>query len=601
MPVIARRHTGVPLAQAQSELHTLIAGIIPLFPYAVAADWNAKSTIVPLQEDLTRELRGKLLLLLVAVICVLLIACTNVASLLLARVAARQREMAVRAALGAGRGRIIRQLLTESLLLAGLGGGLGLALATSSLSVLKSVLPSDNALLASASIDWQVLAFVTGLAILTGLAFGLGPAWSAARLDLSTSLRSRGGQAAGLASARLRNLLIVGEVTLAVALVIGAGLLIKSLWLLSQEHPGFQAEHLLTMRIYPPPSPNQERATYLALYDELVRRARGLNGVSEVAAANTTPLASDRPILPVELEGHLFIPGEQEVPLLWAGAVTPDYFNTLRIPLLSGRWFTEADSEKSAGVVLVSAETAKRYWPGEDAVGKHLRVVWEQDQRTVIGVVGEVRQYNLTGKSPEWINGAFYMPYRQSTNLNRQLPTSMTLILRTTGSVSQAASDLQSLVGSVNPDLPVSEVYPLEAAVTASVSPWRSLMWLFISFGAVALLLAAIGAYGVVSYATSQRTYEIGVRMAFGATPRRIFGLVLSQSCKLVLTGLGLGMLGSLALTRLMAGFLYGVTATDPLTFIGVGLLIVAVALLAGYVPARRAARVDPLIALQHE
>lgn len=601
MPLIARLHAGVSESQAHSELHSLIAGIIPLFPYPVPADWNAKSTLIPLQEDMTRDLRGKLLLLLAAMLCVLLIACANVASLMLARVAARQREMAVRAALGAGRGRIVRQLLTESVLLALVGGGLGLALATSGLSVLKSVLQSDESLLATASIDWQVFAFVTALALLTGLAFGLAPALSASRLDLSTSLKTRGGQTTGLRSTRLRNILIVGEVTLAVALVIGAGLLIKSLWLLNQENPGFQPQHLLTMRVYPQPSTGQERAAYLALYDELIRRARGIVGVNEAAAANTTPLASELPILPVELEGHLLIPGQQDVPLLWAGAVTPAYFKMLRIPLLAGRLFVDGDGEKSAEVVVVSAATAKQYWPGEDPVGKHIRVVWEQRQRTVIGVVGDVRQYNLAGKSPEWINGAFYMPYAQSTDLKRQLPTAMTLIVRTQANTPQIVGELQRLAGSVNPDLPVGDVYPLDATVDASVSPSRSLMWLFIGFGAVALLLAAIGAYGVVSYATAQRTYEIGVRMAFGATPRRVFGLVLSQSLKLVLAGLIFGMLASFVLTRFMAGFLYGVTTTDPLTLTGVGLLLIAVALLAGFVPARRAARIDPLIALQHE
>ncbi|MEW6128149.1 MAG: ABC transporter permease [Acidobacteriota bacterium] len=601
MSLIGRLHPGVTPEQAHSELHTLIADIIPRFPYLVPPDWNATSTVISLQEDLTRDLRGKLLLLLAAVICVLLIACANVASLLLARVATRQREMAVRAALGAGRGRLVRQLLTESVLLAFIGGGLGLVLATSSLSILKSVLPSDNFLLAAAAIDWQVFAYVAALAILTGLVFGVAPALSAARLDLSSALKTRGTHHTGLVGARLRSILIVGEVTLAVALVIGAGLLIKSLWRLSQENPGFRPEQVVAMRVYPPQSPMQERAAYLALYDELLRRARNINGVDEVAAASTTPLSSELPFLPVEVEGHMLIPGQRTAPLFWAGAITPDYFKTLNIPLLSGRAFAEADSEKAEPVVMVSAATAKQYWHGENPIGKHIRIVWEAQQRTIIGVVGDVRQYDMAGKSPEFIEGTFYMPYSQSTNLNRQLPTALTLILRTTTTASQVAGELRNLALSVNPDLPVSDVYLLESAVAASVAPSRSLMWLFTGFGALALLLAAIGAYGVVSYATTQRTFEIGVRMAFGATPRRVFGLVLSQSFKLVLTGLILGMLASFMLTRLMEGFLYGVTVADPLTFIGVGFLLLAVALLAGYVPARRAARVDPLIALQHE
>jgi len=604
MPLIARLRPAATLPQAQGELRTLISRIIPLFPYSVPHDWNAKSTVVPLQGDLTRNLRGKLLLLLCAVGCVLLIACANVASLSLARVAARQREMAVRAALGAGRGRIVRQLLTESVVLALVGGGLGLVLASSSLSALKSMLPGANALLTAASIDWQVFAYVTTLAILTGLASGLAPALSAARLDLATSLKTRGHQTAGLAGARLRSSLVVGEVALAVAMVIGTGLLIKSLWLLTQENPGFRPEQIVTVRVYPQypqRSAGQERAGYIALYDELLRRARGVNGVSDVAAANTTPLGSELPALPVELEGHRLTPGQSIAPMLWAGAVTPGYFNLLRVPLLSGRLLTEADGEKAAEVVLVSAATAGQYWPGEDPVGKRMRIVWEQRWRTVVGVVGDVRQFDLTGKSPEWIRGAFYMPYPQSVGLDRRLPTAMTLILRTAANAPQVAGELRGLVAGVNPDLPVSEVRTLEAAVTASASPSRSLMWLFICFGGAALLLATIGVYGVVSYSVSQRTYEMGVRIAFGATPRRIFGLVLGQSFRLVLTGLTLGVVASLALTRMMTGFLYGVTATDPLTFLVVGFLLLAVALLAGYIPARRAATVDPLVALRQE
>jgi len=301
-------------------------------------------------------------------------------------------------------------------------------------------------------------------------------------------------------------------------------------------------------------------------------------------------------------EGHHFTPGQPEpATLFWSGAVTPDYFKVLRIPLLAGRLLTDADGEKSTEVVLVSAATAAEYWPGEYAVGKRIRIVWEQRWRTVVGVVGNVRQYDLAGKSPEFIKGAFYMPYPQSVALDRQLPAAMTLMLRTAANAPHVAGELRKLVASVNPDLPVSEVRPLETVLTDSTSPSRSLMWLFISFGGAALLLAAIGVYGVVSYSTSQRTYEMGVRIAFGATRSRIFGLVLGQSLTLVLSGLALGIITSLVLTRLITGFLYGVTGSDPQTFLFVGVLLTVVALLAGYFPARRAASVDPLVALKSE
>jgi putative ABC transport system permease protein len=606
MLLIARLSPGAALPQAQSELPALISRVKTLAPFRMANNWNANSTVISLQEDLAGGIRGKLLLLLAAVGCVLLIACANVASLLLARTAARQREIAVRAALGAGRGRIVRQLLTESVALALLGGGLGFALARVSLSTLKSVLPADNSLLASAGLDWQVLAFLAALAILTGLAFGMAPALQASRLNLAEAFKTRGQQSSGmgaLSGMRLRSSLIVGEVAIAVVLVVSAGLLINSLWRLTQVDPGFRPEQIVTVRVFPqrpPQGAGQEQAATIALYDELLRRARALPGVADAAAANTTPLGEDIPLLPVAMEGHPMAPG-QPATLLWTGAVTPDYFQVMRIPLIAGRRFTEADGEKSAKVALVSAATATQFWPGENPIGKSVRVVWEQERRTIVGVVGDVRQFNLAGGSPSFISGAFYTPYPQSVGLDRRLPTAMTLILRAAANAPRLAGDLRQLVASVNPDAPVSEVRTMDAVVAASTSSSRSLMWLFVSFGAAALILAAIGAYAVVSYSASQRTYEMGVRMALGATRRDIFGLVLGQSLKLVLTGLALGVAASLALTRLMTGFLYGVKATDPLTFLAVSMLLIATGMLAGYFPARRAARIDPMVALRSE
>jgi putative ABC transport system permease protein len=605
MILVARLRPGAAMRQAQSELPMLISQIRSQAPWKMGDDWNASSMVIALQEDLAGGVREKLFLLVAAVGCVLLIACANVASLLLARTAARQREMAVRAALGAGRGRIVRQLLTESVALALLGGGLGLVIARVSLSTMKSVLPAANPLLASAGIDWQVLAFLAALAILTGLAFGLAPALQASRLNLAEAFKTRGQRVGGLVDMRLRSSLIVGEVALAVVLVVGAGLLVNSLWRLTQVDPGFSPERIVTARVYPQRgqgqgAAGQDRAATIALYDELLRRARSLPGVAAAAAANTEPLSGEIPLLPVEMEGRPFAPGRPAT-LLWSGAVTPDYFQIMRIPLLAGRPFTEADGEKSAKVALVSASTARQFWPGENPVGKYIRVLWEQERRMVVGVVGDVRQFDLAGKTPSYINGAFYTPYPQSTGMDRRLPTAMTLVLRTAANAPQLAGDLRRLVSGVNPNAPVSEIRAMDTAVTASTSSSRSLMWLFISFGAAALILAAVGAYGVVSYSTSQRTYEMGVRVALGATRANIFGLVLGQSLRLVLTGLTLGVAASLALTRMMTGFLYGVTATDPLTFLAVGMLLIATGLLAGYFPARRAARVDPMAALRSE
>ncbi|MCI0488403.1 MAG: ABC transporter permease, partial [Blastocatellia bacterium] len=601
VPLIARLRPGATIEQAQDEMRSLISQILPLFPWPMPANWNASATVIALQESMVGDIRVRLLVLLGAVGLVLLIACANVASLLLARTTARQREISIRAALGAARGRIARQLLTESVLLAFAGAGLGIILAFEGLSVLKSILPLDNPHLAQASIDWQVIAFVTALTILTGLSFGLAPAISASRLNLAESLRGRRQQSTGMAGIRLRSWLITGEVALAVVLVIGAGLLIKSLWALTQVNPGFRPEQILTIRVFPDRSLCQERAGCIAFYDRLMQRSRGITGVSEVSAANTLPLSPDIPSLPVELEGHPFIPSENKATIFWAGAITPDYLQIMQIPLLAGRAFTYADGEKSAGVVLVSAETARHFWPDENPIGKRIRVVWDEQWRTVVGVVGDVRQYNLAGKSPDWINGEFYMPYPQAVGLDRQLPATMSLILRTTADPRQVASDIRRFVASSNPNTPISEVRNLEGVVSASRSESSSLMWLFIIFGGSALILAAVGTYGVVSYATTQRRYEMGVRIALGATRSSIFRLVLGQSLRLVLIGVAIGVVVSLALTRIMTGFLYGVTATDPMTFLGVSVLLIAVAILAGYTPARRAATVDPMTALRQE
>ena len=598
MPLVARLRPGATLSQGQQELRSMIARTSGMFPWP-NPNWNTDATAIPLQEDLVRDLRRKLIVLQAAVGIVLLIACANVASLLLSRGAARGKEMALRAALGASRGRILRQLLTESVALSLLGGGLGVALALLVLSGLKAVLPADARGFSLVGLDGAVLAFVTGLCVLCGLFFGLAPAASATRVDLAAMVKGGGQRAMTPGGTRLRGSFIAAEVALAVVLAVGAGLLIRTLWGLTQVDPGFRPEQAVTVRVFPNPATCQVRSACVAFHDELLRRVRGLSGVTDVAAMNALPLGGGQPLLPVEMDGHPLVATEAVAPLLWAGAVSPEYFRVMHIPLLQGRSLDDSDGEGTAPVVVVSAATARRYWPDENPIGKRIRVVWDKEWRTVVGVVGDVRQYTLSGRAPAEISGALYMPYPQSVALDRQIPRAMALVVRSSADASELAARLRALLAGVNPDVPVSDVRSLDAVLSSSVSEPRSMMWLFAGFAGCALLLAAIGTYGVVSYSTVQRTYEIGVRVAVGATRADIFGLVIGQSLRLVLVGLALGVAGALLLGRTLSSFLYGVSARDPVTFAVVAFLLVATALLAGYLPGRRAAATDPLRALR--
>ncbi len=356
MPLLARLRPGATLAQAQNELRMMIPHIITLFSFPMGRDWNSDAKVVPLQQDMVGDIRPKVLVLSFAVGIVLLVACANVANLLLSRASARSKEIGLRAALGAGRGRLVRQFLTESVVLAFAGGALGLALTFGALSVLKSAFPPDTPQLAQAGMDWRVLTLMTVLALLAGLVAGLAPALSASNLDLAGTIKSGGQRSAGVPGVRLRNSLIAVEVALAVILTIGAGLLIKSLWLMTQANPGFGSNQLLTVRVFPSQSLCANRAACVSLYNELLRRARGTTGVAEVAATNAVPLGGETPAVPAEMEGHPLDPAAGVAPLLWAGAVTPEFFRIMRIPLLIGRAFSSADGEMSDQVVIVSAD-----------------------------------------------------------------------------------------------------------------------------------------------------------------------------------------------------------------------------------------------------
>ncbi|MBV8863872.1 MAG: ABC transporter permease, partial [Acidobacteriaceae bacterium] len=454
VPLVARLRSGATVAEAQGELQRLVPQFRKTFPYPMARDWNADSNAVPLQQDLVGDIRGKLIILFASVGIVLLIACANIASLLLSRATARRKEIALRTALGAGRLRIIRQLLTESVGLALLGAALGIALGWSALSMFKSLLPSSTPGLAEAAIDWQVVGAVTTLALVTGLGFGLAPALSASQVDLTEAIKTGSQRSPASFWTQFRSFLIAGQVALTLILVVSASLLLKSLYELSHTNPGFNPAHVLTVRI----SPNQllcsQRSACVALYERLVQRTHGISGVASAAISNSVPLDGELPTIPVDVEGHPKTV-DHPAPMFWFGAVGSDYFHLLEIPLLSGRYFTQADGATSAGVAVISASTARRFWPRENAVGKHLKPTNSQQWRTVIGVVGDVRQYTLAKGLPGWVAGVIYMPYSQSEREDRQIPAALTLLVRAPSNTAQLRNDIHHLAEDQNPDVPV--------------------------------------------------------------------------------------------------------------------------------------------------
>ena len=598
VPLVARLRPGASMLQAHREIQSLVSEFRKTFPYPMARDWNADSTAISLQQDLTGDIRDRLIILLTAVGIVLLIACVNVTSLLLSRATTRRKEIALRAALGAGRLRIVRQLLTESVMLALMGGGLGIVLAISALALFKSVLPASTPGLAQASIDWQVTGSVAILAVLTGLAFGIAPALSASQASLTEAIKTGSPRSTTAIWNRLRSWLIAGEVALTVVLVVSAGLMMKSLYSLSEADPGFNPEHVLTVRISPNQSACAQRAACIALYDRLVERARALSGVVAAAVSNTIPLNGELPTLAVDVEDH---PKDaaHPAPLVWYGAISPDYLQLMHIPLLQGRDFTRSDGENAAQVLLVSESTARHFWPGENPIGKHIKRTGEQQWRTVVGVVSDVRQYTLSQGLPAWVPGALYMPYAQSAQQDGQIPAAMNVMVKTSYDSTRLENELRQMAEDQNPNVPVGRVQPLEQVVSGSISDLRFTTRIFIGFAGTAMLLAAIGIYGLMSYWVTQRIYEIGVRLAIGATRPQIVSTVLQQGLRISVYGISAGVVAALFLTRFLRSLLYGIGVLDPATFVIVTVLVLAVAIAATGFPACRAARIDPAKSLR--
>jgi predicted permease len=571
-----------------------------MFPWTMPAAWNAGVSVVSLQTGLASEVRSRLLILLAAVALVLLIACANVANLTLSRASIREKEMAIRTSLGAARHRIVGQLLTESVLMAAAGGALGLLLAATGLTLLKSVLPAGTPRLAEVAIDWRVLLFTTALVILTGIISGVAPAFQTSRTELTESLKSssRGSTHAG--ARRLRTSLVVSELALAVLLVSAAGLLIRSLWSLSHEDPGFRSKNVLTARITPNESFCNNPGRCFSFYRDLVNQTRSLPGVTNAALISTLPLGGRVHKRSINVEGRAPNAAEPE-PLLWMNAVSPGYFSVMSIPVLRGREFAEADTSQGASVAILSAKTARRLWPNQDAVGMHIRFVGQNDWRTVVGVVADVRGHDLREDVPDFMQGAFYVPYSPGVTLeDGSIPAAMTLVL-TSGLGPRLEEPLRRLVASLNPEAPVTEIRPMPAILAGAASAPRSITSLFAAFAGLALVLGIVGIYGVIAFFVGQRTREIGIRLALGAQRTDVLRLVLREGLSLTFMGIVGGLAAAFGLTRFLTTLLYGVSATDPLDFAAVATLFAVVAVAACYIPARRAMRVDPIVALRYE
>jgi predicted permease len=601
MPVVGRLRQGATLEQARVEIRMFQSHVGELFPWKMPAEWNADVSVVHLQNNMVADVRTRLLMLLGAVALILLIACANVANLMLSRAATREREIGIRSALGAGRSRIARQLLTESVVLASLGGLLGLAFAAAGISLLKFVMPADTPRLMDVHLDWRVLTFTGGLSVLTGLIFGLAPALQSSRSALTESLKSGGRGATLSVSQRLRSSLAVAEVGFAALLIISAGLLIRSFWALSHVNPGFQPEHIVTARITPNQSFCSDVERCLAFYRSLLDQAQASSGVNGAALVNTLPLGGRVTKRSVDIENFTGSPG-QTSPLFWMNAVTPSYFRVMNISLLSGRSFSEGETSGNPPVAIVNAETARRFWPGQNAIGQHVRLLDEMNWRTVVGVAADVRAYDLQKTIPGWIKGTVYVPYSPtSTSEDRRVPAEMTIAVRTSSDESQVGAMLQRIVASLNHDVPVSEVKTMSAVLSEAVSTPASTTSLFVTFAGLALVLGMVGIYGVLAFLVSKRTREFGIRMALGAQRRDVLWLVVREGARFSAIGIILGLGGAFAVTRWLSSELYGVSAVDPLTYAGVAAVMAVVSMLACYLPARRAMRVDPLIALRYE
>jgi len=602
LDVLASLRPGVSVARAQSELRSIAAALAREYP---ESNEGYSVDVVPLREQLLGDIRPTLWMLTAAVVAVLLIACVNVAHLLLARAGAREKEMAVRTALGANPARLVRQLLTESVVLALAGGLLGLLLAYWSGWILTKLAPAaisrvGEMAAGEITLDWRVLAFTFGVSILTGVAFGLAPALASARSNLNLILRSGGrGGTGGRTRSRVRDVLMVCEVAASAALLVGAGLLIRSFLHLEEVNPGFRADHVLTMQLSLPPAryPGQKIGQF---YDQLLNRVGRLPGVEQAGICRFLPLAGDDASLNFQIEGEPHL-SDADQPRAKFRTASGGYFQALGIPLLRGRLFDSRDNQQTPKVAIVNQTAARRYWPGENPVGKRILSALDEDQKawsTVIGVVGDVKYSGLDAAT----NPETYYQYLQIPPETMNVAEgTMALAIRTSADPDAMASAVRQELRSLDPGQPVFDIQSMDQLLDSSIAQPRFRTFLVSAFAGLALLLVALGLYGVVAYAVSQRITELGIRVALGAQPSNIFSLVLSRVAALAGAGLAIGVVISLAGGRIMAKFLFGIQPADPITLALVALVILLVTVAASLGPVLRAARVDPVIALRAE
>ena len=589
--VLGRLKQNVSLPLAQTDLSTIAARLEKDYPQA---NTGHGVVVYPIVEDTVRFYARALWVLMGAVGFVLLIACANVANLTLARSSTRQREIALRLALGASRSRIIRQLLTESVMVALIGGALGVLIAYWGIDAMRAANPGEAAKFAPGwehlGINFQVLVFTLGVSVLSGALFGLAPAWQASKPDLNDALKEGGRTTSS--SHRLRNALVVCEVALALMLLVSAGLLLRSFLSLLNTDPGFNSTNLLTMKLVLPAAKYKDDQARAAFYSELLNRIRVLPGVESVAAVNYLPLGGSNSSDIFLIEGLPEPPPGQEFIGRYR-VCTPDYFQTMGIPILKGRAFTEQDKVDAPRVVIVNETLAQRYWPNQDPINKRMRFTGPLEKNPWIQVVGVVKDVKHALSLP--MSSDYYLPQNQDTW------SSMVLVAKTKTEPMSMAAPIRQQVWAIDKDEPVFDVRTMQQVRALSVALYSFSSVTLTIFAAVALILSAVGIYGVMAYVVTQRTHEIGIRMALGARSRDVLRLVVRHGMTLALIGVGVGLGGAWALTRFMSSLLVGVSPTDAVTLSAVSLCLISIALIACYLPARRATKVDPLVALRYE